>query len=223
MSWGPTAPTRQRFPSEPPGVRPRLMRSGCLSVSALRQGVTVASRPRLLSSVAVVVGVLLAVAGCAAAGRPAGGTATSQAPNASAVAAPSGFLPPTSASRLGAPEHLANADVDLNVPSAAQAPTLSFSQAYAQCGTAEVSCVRGLAPTIILALVTTPNAGADNADGSTQPLLNRRLAYVLTWTNVPCVPVGAVVGATPTPQKCTVNDFIDAATGKFLYGAEGGT
>ena len=165
---------------------------------------------------------LTVVAGCAP-GQSTSGNAASQAASAPAMSAPSGFLPPTATSRLRTPEHLAVADVDLSVPSATQVPTLSFDEAYAECGTAEVSCVRDIAPTMILALVTTPNSGSDNADGSIRPLLNRALAYVLMWTNVPCVAVGSVVGATPTPQKCTMTEFIDAATGKFLYGADGST
>jgi len=160
--------------------------------------------------------VLALVAGCTASGHAASRTAS-----LSVVAAPSGFLPPT-ASRLRTPEHLAIADVDLAVPSAVQVPTLSFDQAYAECAT-EGSCVRDSAPTMVLVLVTTPNSGSNNTDGSVRPLLNRMLAYVLTWTKIRCLPAGGDVGATPRPQNCTFYDFIDAATGKFVYGADGAT
>jgi hypothetical protein len=112
------------------------------------------------------------------------------------------------------------AGIALDVPAAGAVATITPTQAYVDSCTRDGACDKGSAPTIQLAVVTDPNAGQALADGSITPVMDHTLAYVLTWTNVPCAPAGAAVGATPTPTTCTLLDFVDANTGKTLYGLD---
>ncbi|HEY8728107.1 MAG TPA: hypothetical protein VIL94_00885, partial [Acidothermaceae bacterium] len=99
------------------------------------------------------------------------------------------------------------------------------TQAYAVCAQGSPGCTPLKGPTITLALVTTPNAGNANSDGSIAPLLNHSLTYVLTWDDVEC-PVGGPAGASlnPTPQSgCTAVNYVDANTGQSVYAYDGGS
>jgi hypothetical protein len=53
--------------------------------------------------------------------------------------------------------------------------------------------------------------------------IDHTLAYVLKWQNVPCVPAGAPPGSTPTPTTCSLYSFVDANTGKTIYGFQSST
>lgn len=117
--------------------------------------------------------------------------------------------------------------ITLNIPLASDTPTTSWTAAYANCLTGDAVCQVGVAPVISLALVTTKNAGEHQPDGSTKPLLNNTLAYVLQWSNEPCVPTGGppVQGTnSPAPRptsSCTVLNFVDADSSKVVYSVEG--
>ena len=146
-------------------------------------------------------------------------------PSASAsVAAPSGFPPPTHVGVLATPSHDPVAEVDLAVPLATDVPRISFTQAYAV-GAPGPGGTPTKGPTITLALVTSPQTGHQNADGSLTPLMNRSLTYVLTWDDVQCPlsagPAGASHDTTPR-YGCTAGNFVDANTGQSVYSYEGG-
>ena len=140
------------------------------------------------------------------------------------VAAPSGYPPAIYVGPLTTPRHDAVGDVDLGVPLATDIPRIAVAQAYAVCAQGEPGCTRDKGPTITLALVTTPNAGQANSDGSITPTMNHSLAYVLTWDGVGC-PMGGPAGASfnPTPQSgCTAVNYVDANTGQSVYAYDGG-
>lgn len=183
------------------------------------------SRTRLLICAAAV---LVGVAGCAcrtvadttASGPPTATTPTVVALMSSLGPPPPGFAPATSFRRLTVPEIMPAAGITPDVPAAGAVATITPTQAYVDSCTTDGVCDKGSAPTIQLAVVTDPNSGQAAAGGSLTPVMDHTLAYVLTWTNVPCAPAGAPVGATPTPTTCTLVDFVDANTGKTLYGLD---
>jgi hypothetical protein len=112
------------------------------------------------------------------------------------------------------------AGITLGVPAAGAVATITPNGAYVDSCSSDGVCDKGSAPTIQLAVVTDPNGGQVSVGGSMAPVMDYTLAYMLTWTNVPCAPAGAPVGATPTPTTCTLVDFVDANTGKTLYGLQ---
>jgi len=168
-----------------------------------------------------------AAAGCAsqdAHPRDAASLSSVSPPAASAsVTAPSGYPPPTHVGVLATPSHDPVAGVDLAVPLTTDVPRISFTQAYAVC--AQGGCTQTKGPTITLALVTSPQTGQQNADGSLTPLMNRSLTYVLTWDDVQCPlsagPAGASHDTTPR-YGCTARNFVDANTRQSVYSYEGG-
>ena len=130
--------------------------------------------------------------------------------------------PPASSGRLRTPQHLANAGIDLAVPPSSASPSLSAAQALALCSTGDPICVPGKAPTIQLAVATVYGSGRATSSGPLVPSIVDVLAYVMTWTGVPCLPAGGVPGASPAPvQSCTVISLIDAGSGKVLYSYQG--
>jgi hypothetical protein len=142
---------------------------------------------------------------------------------AASVAAPNGYPPATYVGPLATPRHDAVGDVDLDVPLATDIPRISVVQAYAVCAQGEPGCTRDKGPTITLALVTTPNTGQANSDGSITPTMSRSLAYVLTWNDVGC-PMGGPAGAShdTTPRYgCTAVNYVDANTGQSAYAYDG--
>jgi hypothetical protein len=112
------------------------------------------------------------------------------------------------------------AGITFDLPAAGAVATITPNQAYVDSCTRDGACDKGSAPTIQLAAVTDPDAGQASVGGSITPVMDHTLVYVLTWTNLPCLPAGAPVGATPTPTTCTLVDFVDANTGKTLYGLD---
>lgn len=112
------------------------------------------------------------------------------------------------------------AGITLGVPEVGAVAAITPNAAYVDSCSTDGVCDKGSSPTIQLAVATDPNAGQDSVGGSLTPVMDHTLAYVLTWTNVPCAPAGARVGATPTPTTCTLVDFVDANTGKTLYGLQ---
>jgi hypothetical protein len=168
--------------------------------------------------------VLIGVAGCAsrtvadtaASGSPTATTPTVAGPASSLGPAPPGFPPATSFSTLTVPEIMPEEGITFDVPTAGALTTATPNEAYVDSCSTDGDCDKGSAPTIQLAVVTDPNSGQLSAGGSLTPVMDHTLAYVLTWTNLPCAPAGAVVGATPTLTTCTQVDFVDANTGKTL-------
>jgi hypothetical protein len=99
-----------------------------------------------------------------------------------------------------------NVGIHLRPPTAAQAASAarSWSDALATCDTVHAVCPPGVNGTIVLAV----------ASSSTLP---PTLAYVLTWTAIPCSPAGPA----PTSSVCTFLSVVDANTGIVLQSLDG--
>lgn len=128
-----------------------------------------------------------------------------------AVPAPRGYqlgkltAPLTQATTVG------DAGIVFSAPSAGHAAHVSASTAYGSCATDGV-CYEFTSPTIQLADVSI------NTAITVQGIAGRvtgRLAYVLTWTDVPCSPAGPVNST--GPWTCTLYDILDAGTGRTVY------
>jgi hypothetical protein len=117
----------------------------------------------------------------------------------------------------------ADLPIVLDIPHAQ--PKVPWQTVYKNCASSRGTCDPAGAPTIDLAVVTTPNSGHANPDGSIAPLLDHRLAYVFTWHGLPCVSTGGGIRpanstaapASVTPSKCTRIVLADATTGAFVY------
>jgi len=148
-------------------------------------------------------------------------SSTSPPPSTSAsVAAPSGYPPPNHVGVLATASHDPVAEVDLAVPLATDVPRISFTQAYAAGAPWGPGGTPTKGPTITLALVTSPQTGQQNADGSLTPLMNRSLTYVLTWDGLPCGAPAGPASYDPT-RLCTYGTFVDANTGQDLFSYDG--
>jgi hypothetical protein len=77
-------------------------------------------------------------------------------------------------------------------------------------------------PAITLALASTMSGAQIQKDGSAVQTIDNTLAYVFTWTDVPCVPkgVGAPPTTTSTTFRCTLIDLVDANSGSMLLSVE---
>jgi hypothetical protein len=162
------------------------------------------------------------VAGTTASGPPTATMPTVVASASSLGPPPPGFPPATSFSTLTVPEIMSEEGITFDVPKAGTRAAVKPNEAYVDSCSTDGGCDTGSAPTIQLAVVTDPNSGQVSVGGSLTPVMDHTLAYVLTWTNLPCVPAGAPVGVTPTQTTCTLVDFVDANTGKTLYGLDHG-
>lgn len=102
-------------------------------------------------------------------------------------------------------------------------PAISPATAFALC--VSWACVAHQTAHITLAEVTTPNAGDMDSAGAITPLIDHDLTYVLTWSGVPCHPLGgdAVNAARLQAQTyvCTNVVLIRATTGAVAYGVSG--
>jgi hypothetical protein len=150
--------------------------------------------------------VVLALAGCA--GQP----VVADAP------APAGLAPAHYSGPLRSPMTYAGLGIALRPP-AVLTPPMNWEQAYvAACGHGEALCQPDQSPTIALADATLTNSSVRVANP----------VYVMTYTNVPCVPTGPVPPSWSTvppvtPSLCLEISLIDATTGRFAYGASGTT
>ena len=82
------------------------------------------------------------------------------------------------------------AGITLGIPAAGAVATITPNGAYVDSCSSDGVCDKDSAPTIQLAVVTDPNSGQVSVGGSIVPDMDHALAYVLTWTNVPCAPAG---------------------------------
>lgn len=89
------------------------------------------------------------------------------------------------------------AGITLGIPAAGAVAAISPNEAYVDSCSSDGVCDKGSAPTIQLAVVTDPNTGQVSVGGSMAPVMDHTLAYVLTWTNVPCAPAGMCEGQSP--------------------------
>ncbi len=145
---------------------------------------------------------------------------------ASAVSSPESSLP--AATYLGpitTKIEYENAGIVLDVPSSVDVG-MSWSYAYARNCPGEAICHLDRSPTIVLAEATSPNPTEMQADGSSKPLMQDTLVYVIKWTGVPCVPVGPPMvdepgGSPPAIYSCTTLNLIDAVSGTVLFSVEG--
>ena len=120
-------------------------------------------------------------------------------------------------------EVFARGDFVYDPPPEGAKPAISPARALALCVSG--ACVAHQTAHITLADVTTPNAGNMDSAGGITPLLDHALTYVLTWSGVPCHPLGgdAVNAARVQAQTyfCTNVVLIRATTGVVAYGVSG--
>ena len=160
----------------------------------------------------------VALAGCAVIAGCAAPASTSSGP---------GLPRATYSGPLTAPVAYDHGNINLAVPSPTRMAAIFWSDAYAvNCGSGDAVCDLSRGPTIVLAEATVTGAGQANQDGSMTPLAKDTLVYVLTWTDVPCGPVGPApspggTAASRPDVTCTLVDLVDAGTGKVLYSVEG--
>jgi hypothetical protein len=161
------------------------------------------------------------VAGCASLPNQ------SEKPSAGAsLASPLALAPATFVGALTQELHYENTGFDLRPPGG-QTATATWTQAYDNCLTGDAICDPSISPTIALALVTDPNSGEAQPDGSMKLLLDDTLSYVITYVGVPCRPTGGIdplspeSTAAPAPVTCTVLNFISAADAKVIYSFQG--
>jgi len=108
------------------------------------------------------------------------------------------------------------------MPPTNTATGVSWQAAYAKCQTAEAACVPDRTATVALADATTARSGTQRAVGSLQPFAQDRLAYVITFTGVPCMPIGPPGRPPPAaPYICTFVSLIDAQTGVVIFSLSG--
>ena len=160
------------------------------------------------------------LAGCS--GVPNQGEKSSMAASS---AGPSGLAPAIFVGPLTQELRYENAGFHLRPPDDKTA-SATWTQAYDTCLTGGAICEPSIAPTIALALVTAPNSGKTQSDGSTKLLLDDTLAYVITYVGAPCRPTGgsdplsATTTVSPT-LTCTVLNFVSAADAKVIYSFQG--
>jgi hypothetical protein len=96
--------------------------------------------------------------------------------------------------------------IHLRPPTAFQAAgtARSWSDALATCDTVDAVCPTDRSGTIVLAVVSSPT-------------LQPTLAYVMTWTGIPCSPAGPG----PTSSVCTYISIVDANTLAVLTSLSG--
>lgn len=183
----------------------------------LDQGTAAARRPRRVVAMVVAAGVVLLLGGGVLALR-----SHSRNPSATNSGSPStGNRPqPVYVGPVTSTTTYFDTQITVRPPGSGDVPKVSWQQAY------RASCASGCSyPTgarISLALVTIPDAGTRQRDGSFKPFMNRTLGYVITWLNVPCVEVGAPAPGRPSPappetSSCGVIHFVDAQTSKDVY------
>jgi hypothetical protein len=117
--------------------------------------------------------------------------------------------------------------ITLDVPSPSARASVSWSSAYVtNCESGDAICVPDQKATVFLAVATISNAGAEQADGSLRPLISGALVFVIEYTGEQCARSGPAdpehtAKVTPTPELCTVLNFVDARSGKVVYTLEG--
>lgn len=160
-------------------------------------------------------------------------TACASPTSSSAVAGPSRTVNHSVAPAIGIYLGPSTAPLDYKaagiatIPPGSLTPAIAWQTAYDNCATGAAVCLDGVDPTITLVLATSPDAGTALPDGSIDSLMKNTLVYVMKWTNEPCIPKGGPprgpgqVAVAPTPRPCTLLSFVDANSGKVLYGVEG--
>ena len=129
------------------------------------------------------------------------------------VAGPPGFPPAAAAHTLTKSRAFADG-IKFQLPPVAAVPAVSAQTAYAACSSDGI-CSTDSAPDIEVASVTIPDI-VEPDDGSK---VESRLAYILTWTSVPCHAAGPAPAGKGT---CTFYNIVDSKTGKTLYSMQMG-
>lgn len=136
------------------------------------------------------------------------------------VAAPGASGPPTlgAVTTLQVQRTIPEAGITMSPPTTDSA-AVQATDALAVCGST-ASCPSGAA-TVELAIVTDTQSTTVDAAGKTTPVMDHKLVWALSWTNVPCshsgpgpLP-GQSVG--PRTTTCDITAFVDANTGAFIY------
>jgi hypothetical protein len=169
---------------------------------------------------------LLLLPACASAGDESSGDNPSSIQTSPVASASTGS--PTGGSgnsyvdggRLAAQINFSIAGIMLSPPSPTQLPTVSEATLPALCGQVFECPEAAGVPTIFLALITTDDGGAIQADGSVTPNASNTLGWVMRWEGVPCSPGGG--GSSDSTQSqspttsCTFIAMVDAASGRPL-------
>lgn len=170
----------------------------------------------MLSKIIAVVAAAGALSACASRGGSAGADAySSSVPHATMTTQATGttYMGPAMTT-IRYPEMGITID-----PPAAATPSVSWQNAVDLCSSGQATCADKTPSTVVLGLVSTPNSARMQPDGSAQPTITRRLAYVLTWPDATCVPAGPA-GGSPTPTTCKFITLVDAITGKYMAAAD---
>ena len=130
------------------------------------------------------------------------------------------------ASPVAVPEVWAGGTVRV-LPPGGLRPAISVADALATCTTGQSVCgPTAVTPTVRLGVGTSFGAGTASADGSLRPLFDHALVYEIIWLGIDCVTSPDTPNANGAPVsitmgKCTIVSWVDATSGKALYGLSG--
>jgi hypothetical protein len=137
------------------------------------------------------------------------------------VAAPGASGPPTigTVTTLQAERTIPDAGITMSPPSTLTA-AIQANDALAVCTSKAASCPSGTA-TAELVIATDDSSGTADAAGKITLVMNHRLVWALSWSDVQCAHSGPapLPGGSVGPRfsACDVTAFVDANTGAFIY------
>lgn len=140
---------------------------------------------------------------------------------AACVAGPGASTTPTlgTVTTLRVERAIPNAGITMSPPTT-QIAAIQAKDALAVCTSGVASCPDGPAAAE-LAIATDSGSGRVDAAGKMTLLMNHKLVWALSWSDVQCTHSGPppLPGASPAPRftACDVVAFVDANTGAFLY------
>ncbi len=103
--------------------------------------------------------------------------------------------------------------------SATDRPGVAWTSLKDLCTHGVAECASTGKASVLLARATSTNGAQIQSDGAVIKTVDNKLVYVMYWTGVPCVAVGAP-GASSSPTVCVVEDVVDAETGNLLYSGQ---
>ena len=143
--------------------------------------------------------------------------------SAGCIAAPGGSsLSADRVDPLLASENLGNSGVTLDPPGLL-APKVQAQGAFAVCTNGRAPCPPTSPTAARLAIATDAGPGTADANGKITLLMNKRLAWAISWSDIECRFRGGGLGdpsipsVSASPVSCDTVAFVDAGTGEFLY------
>lgn len=126
-------------------------------------------------------------------------------------------------SSLATERSIPNTGITLSPPGSASAK-VDAQAAFALCLSHVASCPDTSPTTAQLTLVSDTGSGLLNAKGKVDPLMDRTLAWALTWSNVEChssggppVDPSARANEATSLSSCDVIAFVDAGSGAYFF------